>query len=629
MSQSARIAIVALAVIVAASAPHAQQTPADRAEVGIAQVVDLALMLPPPTLPSPPVFVDEPESVKTHAPVAPEPIKTPPLAPPDPITLPTSVSMQPSATTLSLDEFVNRISRSEAALMARMRAYHPLVEVYIQNLAPDPRTGTVPTKDEYFLGQFDGQDGPKLTQLSRSKGSFNQGSLLTRAFATQYLPDGFAAATVPDWRVLDRQRYEFIFVRREFLGEARCLVFDVRPRGDSSDGFTGRIWVEDRDFNIVRFNGISRNVDHTLSSFFRKKLTFHVDSWRVNVLPGLWLPAYVYCEEANLEDKPAFARMPRIKSQIRLWGYELKGQSAAPQELTTIRIDAPTVEDSTEDAARQLSPVLSQRRWEQQAEDNVIDRLIKAGLLAPRGRVDEVLETVINNLMVTNNITVDAPLKCRVLITSPLESFTVGHTLVLSRGLIDVLPDEASLAMVLGHELSHVALGHMLIDTKFAFADRLMVADSDLMKTLRFRHPKEEEAAADLKMLELLSRSPYKDKLADAGLFLKAIAANSKALTNLIQPHMGDFIIEGASSLGELIQKAPQLEPEKLDQIAALPLGARLVVDPWTSRLDLLRAPAVPLTSAREKVPLAVTPLMPHIRYAEGSAMTTSVRPEP
>jgi len=543
--------------------------------------------------------------------------------------VPAPQAQQPPADTgmtMTLDEFVNRITRSESALIARMRAYHPLVEVYVQNLAPDPRTGTVPTKDEYFLGQFDGQDGPKLTPLSPNKGSFSQGALLTRPFSTQYLPDGFAATAVPDWRVLDRQRYEFIFVRREFVGEARCLVFDVRPRGDSSDGFTGRIWVEDREFNIVRFNGISRNVDHTLSSFFRKKLTFHVDSWRVNVLPGLWLPAYVYCEEADLSDKPAFARMPRIKSQVRLWGYQLKGRTSQ-QELTTIRIDAPSVQDSTEEGTRQLSPVLSQRRWEQQAEDNVLDRLTQAGLLAPSGRVDQVLETVINNLQVTNNITIETPLKCRVLLTSPLESFTVGHTIVLSRGLIDVLPDEASLAMVLGHELSHVVLGHMLIDTKFAFADRLMVADSDLMKTLRFRHPKEEEAAADVKMLELLSKSPYKDKLSDAGLFLKAIAANAKALTNLIQPHMGDFISEGAASLAELMQKAPQLAPEKLDQIAALPLGARLAVDPWSDRLDLIRTPSVPLTSAREKVPLAVTPLMPYIRYAEAPATTTSSKP--
>jgi hypothetical protein len=523
--------------------------------------------------------------------------------------------------TMQVNELVDRITRAEAALTARMRAYHPLVEVYVQNLAPDARLGTVPTHDDYFLGQFDGKDGPNLIPLSPSKGSF-QPTGLARPFGVQLLPAGFAATTVPDWRLIDKSRYEFAYIRREFLGEARTFVLDIHPKGDALDGFTGRIWVEDRDFNIVRFNGISHNIDHTLSSFFKKKLSFHVDSWRVNVLPALWLPAYVYCEETDLSDKPALPRMPRMKSQIRLWGYDLKAQTGQ-SEFTSIQLDAPTVQDSSEQN-KQMSPVQSQRLWEQQAEDNVVDRLTRAGLLAPVGKVDKVLETVVNNLEITNGINIEPPLKFRVLLTSPLESFTLGHTIVVSRGLIDVLPDEASLAMVLGHELSHVVLGHQLIDTKFAFADRLMIPDQELLKTLRFRHPPEQESAADVKVIELLGKSPYKDKLADAGLFLRAIAANAKALTNLIQPHMGDYVVEGGSSLAALMQASPELSPERLDQIAALPLGARLVVDPWTDQLDLLRAQSVPLTSAREKVPLAITPLMPYIRYAEAPLQTTA-----
>src|SRR5262245_41007157 len=186
MSQLARTAVVALVVVAAVGAPHAQQQAPD----------DFTMMLPPPTLPSPPATLTMPAPTPAEAPPAPS-------VAPAAVKTAVAVAAQPPATTLSIDEFVNRISRSEAALMARMRAYHPLVEVYVQNLPPDPRTGTVPIKDEYFLGQFDGQDGPKLTPLSPGKGSFSQGNLLTRPFATQYLPDGFAATTVPDWRVLD------------------------------------------------------------------------------------------------------------------------------------------------------------------------------------------------------------------------------------------------------------------------------------------------------------------------------------------------------------------------------------------------------------------------------------------
>ena len=139
-------------------------------------------------------------------------------------------------------------------------------------------------------------------------------------------------------------------------------------------------------------------------------------------------------------------------------------------ELTPIRIDEPNVADTT-DGGAQLSPALSQRRWEQEAEANILERLEAICLLAPAGEADKVLETVLNNLVVTNNVTIQRPLHARILLTSPLESVTVGHTIVLSRGLIYAPPDEASLATMLAHELSHAALGHQLIDTKFSFAD--------------------------------------------------------------------------------------------------------------------------------------------------------------
>jgi hypothetical protein len=78
--------------------------------------------------------------------------------------------------------------------------------------------------------------------------------------------------------------------------------------------------------------------------------------------------------------------------------------------------------------------------------------------------------------------------------------------------------------------------------------------------------------------------------------------------------------------LADLMKQAPPLMPDSLEQIAALQLGARLVVDAWSGRVTLDRSPAVPLMSVREKIPFAVTPLMPVIRYAEPLAVTTPVR---
>jgi len=211
------------------------------------------------------------------------------------------------------------------------------------------------------------------------------------------------------------------------------------------------------------------------------------------------------------------------------------------------------------------------------------------------------------------------PVKTRVLLTSPLDSMAIGRTIALSRGLIDVLPDEASLAMMLAHELAHIALGHRVIDTKFSFADKLMVPDDELLTAVQYQHEPKEELEAAAKALEYLKNSPYKEKLADAGLFLKALTDNARKLRFLIQPHVvahtGDAGQVGR--LNELVQQAPLLAPESLDQVAALSLGARIIVDPWSSKLELLRATNVPLASAREKASLAVTPLVPYLRYAE------------
>jgi hypothetical protein len=526
------------------------------------------------------------------------------------------------------DDIIDRMSTAERAVLERLRTSHPLMEVYIQNVAPDEARGWVPTDDNYFLGQLQFGEGPTLRPFGQK---VERGVMLRILSRPPNLGDAFAAMVAPDWRVLDRKRYDFTYVRREFLGESRCFVFDVRPLREGKEGFVGRIWIEDRDYNLVRFNGASRGSEETLSGVLKRTLSFHMDGWRVNVAPGVWVPSYVYSEETDLSttssSKSSSKSKPqaRFKSQTRIWGYQAQNTDRTGS-LTTIRIDEPNVADTTEGAA-QLSPVLSQRRWEQEAEANVLERLEAIGLLAPEGEADRVLETVLNNLVFTNKLSLERPLHARILLTSPLESFTVGHTIVLSRGLIDVLPDEASLATMLAHELSHVALGHQLIDTKFSFADRLMVSDGELLQTLRFRRTPKEEAAADEKVIELLGKSPYRDKLADAGLFLRTLSEHAKELPRLIQPHIGDYMAANGqmTRLADLMKQAPPLLPGSLEQIAALQLGARLVVDAWSGRVALDRSPAVPLMSVREKIPFAVTPLMPVIRYAEPLNVGTTV----
>jgi hypothetical protein len=529
---------------------------------------------------------------------------TPAIAPSaEPSGAPSQAEGLPAAA-LTLNDVVDRVVQREHYFVAQLRHLHPLVETYLQDLKNDPNGNPYPVKDQYFLGRLDMSDGPEDVSFVGQPGfGHRMFAKLTGVYSLHYLPMGFAQMVVLD-SDFQKRYYKFNFVRREFLGELRCLVIDVQPReGEKTARFLGRIWVEDQDYNIVRFNGTY--YPQPKINFF-----FHFDSWRLNMRPGTWLPAYVYTEESNL--KTGLSKTLHFKAQTRLWGYDLKGLGKN-EEFTQILVDAPQSVKDQSDAAADASPVVAERMWEKQAEENAVERLQKIGLLAPPGELDKILSTVVNNLLITNNIDLQSDFHCRVLLTSPLESFTIGHTIVISRGLLDVLPDEASLAMVISHELSHVVLGHHF-DTKLAFNDKLFFPDEESFQRLDFKRTAADEEAADTKALEMLKNSPYKDKLGNAGLFLKALQQHSPELPQLIRPHLGNSLAGGKSlRMSTLLAGAPALDEKKLDQIAALPLGGRIKVDPWSDQVELSKAKPVSLIHAREKMEFEITPFFPYL----------------
>jgi len=512
------------------------------------------------------------------------------------------------------DEVVNRIIAREHALMDMLKTRTPIMETYLQDLKLDPQLCPVPKDDRYFLGKMDLSESiDRKTFLNDENMQKHLLGGLTKFFKVQYQPLGFSWMIFVDRNDFDRQHYDFQFLRREFLGDVRTLVFDVTPKKGSGNGrFLGRIWVEDQDFNIVRLNG-------TYAPRPRNSYFFHMDSWRLNLVPGYWLPAYIYSEEGDFSYKAT--NEIAFKAQSRIWGYDLK-KAHQEDELTQVLVDSANDKSAN---AQDASPVESARAFEQEAEDNVVDRLEGAGLLAPTGDVDKILQTVVNNLLITNNIELSRPVRARVMLTTPLETFSVGNTIVISRGLIDVLPDEASLAMVLAHELGHIVLGQNL-GSKYAFNDRMLFSDEATYTNLGFRHSPEEETSADKKAQELLASSPYKDKLDAGGLFLKALNYRAPQLASLLTPHLGNAFTEKGTviRLANVMNKAPNLEMDKVDQIAALPLGGRVKLNPWDDKVEMVKAQAVALTSAREKMPFEVTPFLPRLTRLGASTEATA-----
>ncbi len=502
----------------------------------------------------------------------------------------------------SFDEAMNRALENEKVLIGRLQDREPVIETYIQEMKKDKELGLIPKNDFYFLGGLNLKKGivdRSFIPRSRLK---EIPHIFTSLVTTQYYPRGFADEMYLDVSNFDRDHYSFEYVRREFLGEVRCFVVDVKPNSkEKKRRFMGRLWIEDRDYNIVRFNGTYESAPgHEFG---------HFDSWRVNT-GGLWLPSFIYSQDEGARLGP-LTTAP-FRAQTRLWNYE-RAREKADEVFTSMTIDTPGVKDESESAAEN-SPIQSYRLWEEQAAGNVVDRLQRAGLVSPSGEVDQVLNTVLNNLAVTNNISVDPQIKARVLLTTPMESVAVNHTILVSRGLIDVLPDEACLAGVLAHEMAHVVLGHSM-DTKYAFEDRLLFDDPATLKGVRIKRTQEEEKAADDKALELLKNSPYKDQLTKIGLFLRMLSARSDDVPHLIKPLLGNRMADTHKDLrlSGLMDAAPELKLGDKEQISALPLGARVKMDPWSDQLRLLKTQNLTLITAKEKLPFQITPFILHL----------------
>ena len=482
----------------------------------------------------------------------------------------------------------------------------PVVQTYIQNLRPDYVLYQVPVSDEYSVARVDFGKGFSASAYEAKKsshgwfhGSFQYLKDLTKSFQISNNPTGFMDMMFVDPSGFNFRHYKFSFVRHQFLGEIRTSVFDVRPRKHAGPGrFFGRIWVQEDGGNIVRFNGTyTNNPNNPLDHYY------HFDSWRKNIQPGLWLPYSIYVQENH---RTSSSKSLALRGQTFFWGYALK----IPKHLSESEsVDIQGAQDESQNTT-DLSPLQSERQWVTEAEDNVLDRLQQAGLLAAPSPFDKVLETVTNNIVIGNNLNLPSPIRCRVILTEPLESLAVGNTILLSKGLIDVLPNEEDLAAVISFQLAQIVLGHR-IDTMYAFSDRLLFPDEASFRRIDMNHSLRDNASAAKKAVQLFDHSVYAKKSGNVGLFLEQLVAREGALKSLLTPRLGDSLIQpdGKPWLSAFMQGAPPLKMKDLKQIAALPLDSHLKTNPWTDKVEALNFSPAPLLTPADKMPFEITPV--------------------
>jgi len=543
-----------------------------------------------------------------------------------------STSRKPTA---SQNELINKAILREKVVIKTIKERAPLVETYIQNMKPDPLLGQVPESDQHFLSRVDfksvindqtyavnkdtstGTPGSKLGFFKHSLSTVaNLGGSLHLTFHEA----GFVQMLLMDSNNFDRQHYSFGYVRNDFLGNTPTAVFDVTPISNKKDfgRFFGRVWIETRTGNVVRFNGDFAGTQEDQKEFY------HFDSWRTNVQPELWLPTSFYVEES---DPKSVSRTLKFKAINHIWGYLLK---VPPPESENTSMDVVGATDVSNEA-QDVSPLGAQRAWVQQAEDNIVERLFQAGLLDAPSEFDKTLEALANNILAYNNITLSRPIRCRTLLTEPLESLAIGNTIVISKSMLDttgvVTQDGAqqmgNLNAILAFQIAHIILAHRL-DTKYAFNDRLLFPSTSVFNRIPMHHTDADNTAAAKKAMELLGAKELEGGQQYFSLYLQQLQQRVKSLKALNEPMIGDGLVKGDDDptfwMAAITAKGPKLDMKDLKQQAAMPLASFLRFDPWTDQVFVMHTAFEPLLTAADKMPFEVEPVYLKLSYYKAPA---------
>ena len=509
--------------------------------------------------------------------------------------------------TAQSEQIIDRITGNEKSLVERWSQYLPIAETYIQELAPHGDKLVV-VRDHYFLSQANLGPRVHVAAFKRTQKGNRVRHMAGNLFdvGMEYIPEGFVQMVHPSIEDFDRQHYSFKPIGSETLNTGNFLVFEVTPLPEykSRAGmFSGQIWVEAETYAIVRYRGVFGEPDN-----LRGMLTgyyFRFDTLRFYAGDGVWLPKSTYSEESNFEyNKVGYKRSSialghnRFRAETRFWGY---GDRRASTSLRTLGASAAGRTGESQRLVA-LDDSASNERLESESENNAIDRLEQIGLLAPSGEWDSVLEAIVEKLDTVKHRQVQPKVHCRELLTTRIEFFTVGRTLVVSRGLLDVVPNESVLAGIIALGLARIELMYPPT-TAYAFADSVLFEPRDVFLKMSFESP----ANLKKKIAELaeyyVSRSQYSVLSVQA--FAAQIEDLSSRFPELLKANIGDALLPELSLFQRNMQTRILAGQDWTDD-GALSLGSRTSVDPQTDILEPLHT--VPTESLPNKAaPLEIT----------------------
>lgn len=450
-----------------------------------------------------------------------------------------------------------RVFERERATIQYLGTLRPVVQIYVQSTKEN---GEPAGGDIYFLGEWNVATALKsdlthrvVPHVSLIAGQHDRsiGSKIGNRYT--FHPDDLTQMFFVDVAYFSSSYYSLTFDKEEDLAGIHCAVFKVAPiPADDLGRVEGSIWVDPESASIIRIHG------HFTGEVRRQDGNPEFDSWRWKSPSGYWVPNYLYSEStaANPSDNLPLLRM---RMSIEVWGYGRENVAGRP--------------------SRTALPYLSPRANDAPVEAKVVRWLDDNGLVAQPGAADETVCAVARRIMAVSALP-ERRIDCRVLMTSPLESFAAGQTLVVSRGLLDLLPDEAALAAVISDEVAHILLG--LSDPPLIDAEGNIFARGKVPAAMKFHSNTAHERAARELAAQLIRKSPYAGTPNRLSEFASAVE-HSDPRRKIFRAPFGGQIAE------QIVLLSKQLGSDDTVHPGALALGSRVEVNPWSDSIWFAR----------------------------------------
>jgi hypothetical protein len=141
----------------------------------------------------------------------------------------------------------------------------------------------------------------------------------------------------------DLAQYNVLYVGKQQEDELGTYVFDVAPKSMEKGKryFQGRIWVDDRDFQIVKTHGLNVPQVHKKNN---EDLSPPFTTWRQQVDGKYWFPVYTIADDTlhfqmndvHIREKVKYENYKRFGSNVKITyeGQEVQneGQQQSKQQ---------------------------------------------------------------------------------------------------------------------------------------------------------------------------------------------------------------------------------------------------------------------------------------------------------